>query len=320
MTALASDTDPRAVRVTRGSEWSRRFAAGWRRYWFEPMPPERLDVFARIIACTVAFSTFVMDRWAVPHEDAPDSFYRPLQVARLLHLPPPTPVTMTLVQVAIGLCCVWAFTRRAPRAANAALLAAYGTWLLWAFGWSKVDHDKLTIMVVLGVLALSPRLPPVGSASASARALSERWTGWAIRVVQVTFVLAYPFSAYAKIRFGGVGWMGSATFARAIVRRGSLIGDWLVPHPTVLVTAQWAFIMFEVAAVVLLFPRLPKAIRYAALVGVLMLHVMTYAMIGISFLPHTICLTAFLPLERISRGHRAGTDAGRAQALVSSGR
>ena len=320
MTAVASDADGRVVTATRGSDRAGRFADGWRRYWFEPMPPERLDVFARIIACTVAFSTFVMDRWAVLHEDAPDSFYRPLQVARFLHLPPPTPTTMALVQVAIAVGCVWAFTRRAPRAANAVLLAAYGTWLLWAFGWSKVDHDKLTIMVALGVLALSPRLRNVGSATESVRALAQRWTGWAIRVVQVTFVLAYPFSAYAKIRFGGLDWMGSATFARAIVRRGSTLGDWLIPHPTVLVLAQWAFILFEVAAIVLLFPRLQKGVRYAALAAVLLLHVMTYVMIGISFLPHTICLTAFLPLERISRAYRARVAARPDQALLSSGR
>ena len=129
--------------------------------------------------------------------------------------------------------------------------------------------------------------------------------GWALRLVQVVFVLAYPFSAWAKIRFGGWGWMDSATFARAIVRRGSSIGDWLLPYPGLLVIAQWAFIVFEVAAVVLLFPSAPRRLRNAALIGVLLLHVMTFAMIGISFLPHTICLTAFLPLEHLSRRWRA---------------
>jgi hypothetical protein len=150
-------------------------------------------------------------------------------------------------------------------------------------------------------------------------------SGWALRVVQVVFVLAYPFSAWAKLRFGGWGWMESATFARAIVRRGSTIGDWLLPYPGLLVLAQWAFIAFEVAAVVLLFPRAPKLVRNLALLGVLMLHVMTYLMIGISFLPHTICITAFLPLEHLSRrwraAHRAaGTVDGAVQAAAMPGR
>ena len=182
---------------------------------------------------------------------------------------------------------------------------------MWAFSYSKVDHDRLTIMVALLVLSLTAR---VG-------ADVELWSGWALRVVQVTFVLAYPFSAWSKIRFGGWGWMNSATFARAIVRRGTPMGHWFLPFPSMLVIAQWAFITFEVCAVILLFPRLDRRIRAAALIGVLLLHVMTFALIGISFLPHTVCLAAFLPLERLSRRYRERMGTGRIgpQAGVASG-
>lgn len=274
---------------------SRSARGAWDRYWFEPMPVERVDVFARIIAATVAFTVLVNDVWARDHQDAPSEFYRPVQVARFLHLPAPTPTTMAVLQVVILASVVWVMTRRLPRAAAGVLFGSYLVWLLWAFSWSKVDHDRLTIVVALGVLALTPRAGPA----------VERMNGWALRVVQVVFVLAYPFSAWAKIRFGGWGWMDSATFARAIVRRGSSIGDWLLPYPGLLVLAQWSFIAFEVIAVILLFPSAPRRLRNAALIGVLLLHVMTFAMIGISFLPHTICLTAFLPLEHLSRRWRA---------------
>jgi hypothetical protein len=288
-----------------------RFRAAWDRYWFEPVPVERVDVFARIVALTVAFTVFVNDVWARDHEDAPSAFYRPVQLARVLHLPPPTPTTMWLIEAVLAVSVVWMLTRRAPRIAAAVLFSSYGVWLLWAFSWSKVDHDRLTIMVALLVLSLTPRVGPA----------VERLSGWALRVVQVVFVLAYPFSAWAKIRFGGWGWMGSATFARAIVRRGSTIGDWLLPHPGLLVLAQWAFICFEVATIVLLFPRAPKPLRWAALVGVVLLHLMTYLMIGISFLPHTICITAFLPLEHLSRRWRASHRSTPAEAAqAASGR
>jgi hypothetical protein len=196
---------------------------------------------------------------------------------------------------------VWAFTRRAPRASFAVLLALYLVWLAWAFSWSKVDHDRLTILVALLVLALTPRVGPT----------AERLGGWALRMVQVVFVLAYPLSAYSKIRLGGWGWMNSATFARAIVRRGTVIGDQLLSFPTLLVVAQWAFIIFEVSAVVLLFPSAPRRVRNLAILGVVLLHLMTYLMIGISFLPHTICLVAFFPLERLSRNWRVQAAAGR---------
>ncbi len=286
MTATTPTVPTGAAGASRGG-----FRGAWDRYWFDPVPVERVDVFARIIALTVAFTVFVNDVWARQHQDAPGAFYRPVQLARLLHLPAPTPATMFLIQAVLAASVVWVLTRRAPRAAAGVLFASYAIWLLWAFSWSKVDHDRLTIMVALLVLALTPRVGPA----------VERLSGWALRIVQVVFVLAYPFSAWAKIRFGGWGWMDSATFARAIVRRGSSIGDWLLPHPGLLVLAQWAFISFEVAAVVLLFPNAPKKLRWAALVGVVLLHLMTYLMIGISFLPHTVCITAFLPLEHLSR-------------------
>lgn len=281
--------------------------SAWDRYWFESVPVERLDVLARIVALTVAYTVLVNDQWARDHQRAPAEFYRPVQVARLLNLPAPTPTTMVLLQVVLLGSVVWVLTRWRPRAAAAVLFGSYLVWLLWAFSWSKVDHDRLTIMVALLVLSLTPRAGPV----------VERMNGWAVRLIQVVFVLAYPFSAWAKIRFGGWGWMGSATFARAIVRRGSSIGDWFLPRPELLVAAQWSFIAFEVAAVILLFPSAPRRIRNAALVGVLALHVMTYLMIGISFLPHTIFLTAFLPLERLSGRWRAQAAIGRYGAHAS---
>jgi len=277
------------------------FRSLWDRYWFEPVPVERVDVFARIIAVTVVVTVLFTDVWARGHGSAPSEFYRPVLVARVLRLPAPTTTTTTVVMVAVIVVAGWACTRRAPRAAFGVLLASYLVWLLWAFSWSKVDHDRLTIVVALLVLALTPRTGPG----------VERQSGWALRMVQVVFVLAYPFSAYSKIRFGGWGWMNSATFARAIVRRGTSIGDWLLSAPSLLVVAQWAFIMFEVAAVILLFPGAPRRLRNLAILGVILLHVMTYLMIGISFLPHTICLAAFFPLERLSRQWRDQAAAGR---------
>ena len=266
--------------------FAERIRRGWTRYWFDPVPAERVDVFARIVAATVLFTVFVTDQWNTIHEHAPRDFYRPVLLARVLHLGPPTSATMTALRIVLAVGAVWMFTRRAPRAAAASVFVSYVVWLLWAFSWSKVDHDRLTIVVALLVLALTPR---VGAAV-------EQLSGWALRVVQVVFVLAYPFSAWAKIRFGGWGWMSSATFARAIVRRGSSLGDALLSHPGLLVAGQWAFIAFEVVTLVLLFPRAPRWLRVAALIGVFLLHLMTFLMIGISFLPHTICLTAFLPL------------------------
>ena len=79
------------------------------------MPVERVDVFARIIAVTVVATVLWTDLWAWGHGSAPVQFYRPILVARLLHLPAPTTTTTAVLIVAVVAAAVWACTRRAPR-------------------------------------------------------------------------------------------------------------------------------------------------------------------------------------------------------------
>ncbi len=258
----------------------------WVDYWYEAVPPRRLELLSRIAYFVVAFTVFVSDRWAADHAHAADVLYRPLGLARLLHLPAPTPTTMLLLQVLLAGCCVAGWWGRAPRAVAAVTLAGYTTWLLWAFGYGKVDHDRLTIIVVLAVLATTDRRG----------ALAPTRAGWGVRLIQVAFALAYPLSAVAKLRYGGVEWMNGATFTRAIVRRGTFVGDWMLHAPVLLQISQWAFVFFELFAVCLLLRK--GLLRNLAIVGVFLLHAVTYVMITISFLPHSIFLLAFLPLER----------------------
>jgi hypothetical protein len=264
-----------------------RLRIWWSGYWYEPAPPNRLDAFARIIFATVILEVLTVDDWARDHARVPDAFYRPVHLARLLHLPAPTPTTMALLRILTVLACAIALLRIAPRLTSAAVLAGNTVWILWAFSYGKVDHDRLTITFALFVLALTRR-----------RGVDvEARTGWALRMVQVAFALAYPFSALVKLRTAGFGWANSAVFTRAIVRRGTGLGDFLLHHSWMLHIGQWAFLFFEIFAVVLLCRN--SRLRAVALVGVVGLHAFTYATIGISFLPHTVCIVAFLPLERI---------------------
>ena len=111
--SIPADARPDTTRSGLGERWR----AGWDRYWFDPVPVERVDVFARIIAAVVAFTVVSKDGWAAMHADAPVEFYRPVLLARVLHLPAPTPTTMLAVRVLVAVGAVWMFTRRAPRAA-----------------------------------------------------------------------------------------------------------------------------------------------------------------------------------------------------------
>lgn len=262
--------------------------AAWQRYWFEGLPAERLAVFSRIVHATVLYTVFVTDAVVADKVWAPAAFYHPTWLGRVLQLPPPTGTTMAMVQGTILVSAVAAIVGVGPRRlVNGIVAGAYLVFLLWAFGYSKVDHDQLTIVVALFVLVA---VPGTGRGR-------DPMAGWALRTVQVAFLLAYPLSAVSKLRGSGLDWMSSAVFARAIVRRGSSVGDWFAAQPELLRAGQWAFITFELAAVLALRPR--GRIREVVLAGIVLLHLFTWATIGISFLPHTICITAFLPLERL---------------------
>jgi hypothetical protein len=272
-------------------------ARWWNGYWFESVPAERVAVFSRIIHVVVLFTVFRTDRWVAQHAYAPEEFYQPVAIARLVGLPAPDPGTMTALQWVLGVSAVVAIVGVGSlawrRFVNLVVACSYLTWILWAFSFAKVDHDRLTIIVTLFVLAI---VPGVGHGR-------DRLAGWGLRTVQVVFILAYPLSAIAKLRRSGLDWISSAVFARAIVRRGSVVGDWFVERPQLLRAGQAAFIAFEFLAVLAL--RRAGRIRSAVLVGIVLLHLFTYMAVGIHFLPHTICITAFLPLERLHPRWRA---------------
>ena len=74
-------------------------ASGWDRYWFDPVPVRRVDVFARIIAVVVACGW--CPRTAGPRCAIPRSSSTGRCSGRVLHLPAPTPTTMLAVQVLV---------------------------------------------------------------------------------------------------------------------------------------------------------------------------------------------------------------------------
>jgi hypothetical protein len=115
--------------------------------------------------------------------------------------------------------------------------------------------------------------------------------------VQVGVVATYFLAAVAKVRFGGWGWVNSTTIARAVIRRGTMLADPLLQLPWTLQLSQWFILTLEFVSPALLFVR-PKIQQYAV-AFLVAFHVMTFLMIRIIFMPHVVCLAAFLPLERV---------------------
>jgi hypothetical protein len=260
---------------------------GW---WFTPVPRSRATLLRAALYAFVAFDVLLLSAYGnARHGVLPPELYRPLFVGRVLPFPTPTPVLVSSVKVLLLVCIAAALLTRWHRLAGVGVFAFYFQWLLVYFSYGKVGHDRFAILVALAVLPVAPR---------------SRWdddtpdelAGWAIRCIQVAVVLTYFGAAYAKLRFGGIEWVNGATLARAVVRRGTELTAPLLDRPDLLRAAQYSIVAFEVASPLMLVRGYIGRI-YVTLAALFQL--MVYATIRLTFLPHVVCLLAFVPLERV---------------------
>ncbi len=175
------------------------------RWWFEPLPLPRIAWLRTFFYSFVFVDVLLTTSWVARHGAVSTDLYDPLLVGRALPLPQPTrSVVLTTGIVLLGAAGI-AATNRFPRLAGAVVAAAYFEWMVIAFSYGKVDHDRFAFLVALCVL------PTVGRAHWSDREETDA-AGWAIRSIQIAVVLAYFLAAFAKFRFGGLNWATGATW------------------------------------------------------------------------------------------------------------
>lgn len=253
------------------------------------MPRGRVATLRTIIYLFIFVDVLLTTSWVARHAEVPGELYQPLFLGRLLHLPTPGPLLVPAVKYALLACAGVAAFGRLPRLLGWAVFALYFQWMFIAMSYGKVDHDRFAFLVALAVL------PTVGSARWGDHDRDEA-AGWAVRAIQVAVVLTYFLSVFAKLRFGGIEWLNGVTLVRAVIRRGTFISEPLLDHPWVLQAAQYGIVLFELASPLLL---VGGRVRNAFLVVVVIFHIVTYSTITIIFLPHVICLTSFIELEKL---------------------
>jgi len=275
------------------AELNRR-GAGW---WFPTIALGRVAALRVLAYAFVLLDVWLLSGWTFQHQDVAGPLYQPLWLARTLHLPEPTAALVTgLRAVLVGsalVALVATFTgaTRVVRTAGAAAALTYLWWITVAMSYGKVDHDRFAYVVLLAVL------PTVGVARLGER-VSSAAAGWAMRMTQVAVIATYFLAAWAKVRIGGWGWVNGATLSWAVVRRGTWVSNWALDVPVVLRAFQWFIVVFELSTPLLFFVRRERVL-YALVAGLYAFHLVSFAGIGIIFLPHLIALIAFLPLERV---------------------
>jgi hypothetical protein len=264
-------------------------------WWFPPIALGRVAALRVLAYLFIPVDVILTTSWIAEHKYVPTDWFRPVRLARVVHLPAPTYDGVTTVRALLLAAAVVAAVLavvgagRALRVAGVVVALLYLWWMLIGQSYGKVDHDRFGFLLMLFVL------PTVGTARLGDRTPSER-AGWAVRMTQIGVVATYFLAAWAKIRFGGWGWVNGATLTRAVLRRGSGLANWTLDAPGFLRAFQWFMVAFELGSIVLLFIK-RKPLLYT-LVGLLVVfHVTTFMMLRIIFLPHLVALMSFLPLE-----------------------
>jgi hypothetical protein len=257
-------------------------------WFFAPVPLARIALLRLAVFAFVIVDVLRLHTSGYYHGWADPVWYEPLKIGQLLHLPAASVPLVVLLKWGCVVAAAAAMTGRAPRLLGWATALAWCWYQYIAFAYGKVDHDRTDFVVALLLL------PTVGAAHLSDRRRSEA-AGWAIRCVQLITIATYFFSGWAKLRFGGIGWVNSATLTRAVVRRGTELGDALLHVPHLMHVSQYLIITAELLSPLIFF--VPERLRRLMVAGWYGFHVMVYATIKIAFWPHLIVLLAFLPLE-----------------------
>ncbi|MEV6298722.1 MFS transporter permease [Actinoplanes sp. NPDC051861] len=272
------------------------------RWLTEPVPRSRVAFFRTIVYVFVFLDLVVFTPWVRAHANTPGDLYQPLMIGRLLPLPTPTPLLVNTIFWALLVLSLAAATGRAPRLLGWAVFILYFEWMIIAMSYGKVDHDRIGFLVALAVL------PTVGRTRFRDQSLTEAG-GWALRVTQIAVICTYFLAALAKLRIGGLEWVTSGVLAQAIIRRGTELADMIAVVPGLLIVSQFGIIAFELLSPLIFV--VPQRWRNWVVAFFYSFHVATFATITISFAPHLIAMTSFLPLERIGRltRRRAGSSA-----------
>ncbi len=263
--------------------------SGW---LFQPMPLARVAVLRILVFAFVIIDVVGLHTSGWYHGFADPVWYEPLEMGKLLHLPAATVPLVQLLKWGCVAAALAAMTGRFPRLLGWTVAIAWIWYQYVAFAYGKVDHDRADFVVALMLL------PTVGLAHLSDRRQSEA-AGFALRAVQLAAIATYFLSAWAKLRFGGIEWVDSATMVRAVMRRGTPWSQWMLDVPWTLHAFQYVLMTAELLSPVIFL--LSERWRRRMVGAWFLFHAATYAAITIAFWPHLVMMLSFLPLEEYWR-------------------
>ena len=177
------------------------------------LPASRITALRTIVYAFVIVDVFLIANDVPSHAGNAD-YYKPLLLARILHLPAvTTPIAYTLLAVIVVSCLVGVWGRF-PRVTGTVIAVAFTIWMLYSQGYGYVSHDHLALMIAVWLL------PTVPSRGWHDDTPSEA-AGWVLRCIQLAVVATYFLSVLTKWIYSGspIAWANSAIFRVAPASR-----------------------------------------------------------------------------------------------------
>ena len=257
-----------------------------RNWLFTPTPLARVAILRVLVYAFVPIDVLLLHTSGYYHGWADPVWYKPMIMGQLLHLPPATVLLVNVLKWGSVVTALVALTGRFPRLAGWACAICWIWYQYVAFAYGKVDHDRGDFVFALVLL------PTVGLAQLKDGRKSES----ALVSIQIVAIFTYFLSSWAKIRFGhGIEWLDSATIARAVIRRGTPVGDLFLQVPWSLHVMQYVMAIAEFTSPIIFF--VPEKWRRRLVGAWYLFHLSVYLTITIAFWPHLVMMLAFLPLE-----------------------
>ncbi len=274
--------------------------------WLAPVVPARRLALVRIAVVGFACA------WML--SNAPDLLGRAqLPVARfdpvgiVRWTGPVAPSIVTAILVLVGVSGAMTIAGVGYRII-APVFAMGSLWLLsYRNSWGHMSHVEHLMMLHVGILALAPAADALRPGAGTAPSPDRRY-GWPLRLMMLVTVSTYAIAGLAKLRIGGLEWLGGESLRLHVaheqlrmrmigVGRGGL-GAWLLPHAGAFSAMAIGTVVLELGAVVAL---RSGWIRVVWIGGLWLMHVGIWAVMGIGF-PYPLSGVAFLAFFSVERG------------------
>jgi len=277
------------------------------RWWFPPVPAERLAAFRILLGAFATIELAVRLVSLFHYAGFPAGQFQPVGVVALLDRPLPPALADAITVATLALAVLFALGWR-HRAIGPLFAAAYLWTLTYRNSWGMIFHTENLAVLHAGILAFAPAADAwsLDARGAAPPPAHERY-GWALRAAAVVTILTYVLAGIAKLRITGGAWLDGEQLRNQIAfdnLRRVVYGAGASPLATPLLEHPWIFQLLAVvtlavelgAPIALLHPRVAAAWAGAAWA----FHAGVLALMHIAF-PYPLVGLAYAPLFRLER-------------------